>query len=326
MAADEITLGDGAALAPAVPSERNSRNWLESPWFWLAILQVMAFIVPLLPLQSALEATVIVVANTVLHVVAIVQFAALLSRRDWTPAKAAIGLIVALFVWYLLMFETKPYLEHLIRTAPDMLPQLKLIGLLNASTRSTALIVAAVSGGSLVAQLIKSPNLLGPVCALVALIDIWGVLFQGPVSQIMQRAPQIAEKAMNALPTASATVMIHGHRGTLQIPAPAIGAGDYLFIGLLFAALHLNGMNWRGAIKWTIPLVTVALLAVMFLPHVNLPGLLFIGLGIAIPNIQYFEYTREEKFAMLYAAGFVLILTVLIYLGVIRALPHGPMR
>ena len=288
---------------------------------------------PLLPLQSALGATVVVLGSTVLHVVAVVQFAALLSRGNWTPAKAAIGLFLGALVWCLLWYCTKPYLEHMqqaellrqqsMHLVPHLPLSFKLIGLANMSVRSTALIVLAVCGGGLVAQMIRSPNLLGPVCALVALIDIWGVLFQGPVSQIMRRAPNLAEKAMNNLPSATVTTIVHGQRHVHDVLAPSIGVGDYLFIGLLFAALHLNDMNWRGAIKWMTPLIVLSLFCVMTFGWA-LPGLLFIGLGIAIPNLSYFQYTREENFAMLYCAGFVLVLTALIYYGVMHALPPAP--
>lgn len=54
-----------------------------------------------------------------------------------------------------------------------------------------------------------------------------------------------------------------------------------------------------------------------------LPGLVFIGLGAALPNLKYFQYTREEKFALLYAAVFVALLTVALYFGVMSLLPPG---
>jgi hypothetical protein len=164
--------------------------------------------------------------------------------------------------------------------------------------------------------LIREASIVGAVCALAALIDIWGVLLGGIVSQVMEKAPEIASKGMASMPTAGAATA-----SKFIIPLPDIGAGDYLFLGLLFAAMHRFAMNWGGAVKWTIPLVVVALLSIIFgLPA--LPGLLFIGLGTAIPNWKYFQYSREEKFALLYAGILVVVLTAGLYFGVTSFLPR----
>jgi hypothetical protein len=93
----------------------------------------------------------------------------------------------------------------------------------------------------------------------------------------------------------------------------------------LFAALHLNRMNWRGAVVLTAPLIALALIVLTLVPGVpHLPGLFFIGLGVALPNLKYFEYTREEKFALLYAALFVVVLSAALYFGMVSLLPDKP--
>ena len=183
-------------------------------------------------------------------------------------------------------------------------------------TADAALLGASIMGGSLVARLIKSPNMLGPICAVVAMIDIWGVLFAGPVSQIIEKAPQVAQKAMPSLPAAGA--LAKGAEYAIQ--PLQIGVGDYLFLGLLFAALHLNGMNWRGAAKLAIPFIFVTLMLVVFVGH--MPGLLPIGLAVALPNWKYFQFTRDEKFALLWAGILVVILSIGAYIAVQKALPE----
>jgi hypothetical protein len=146
------------------------------------------------------------------------------------------------------------------------------------------------------------------------------VLFGGIVSQLMEKAPTISNTAMAALPTPGAGTPAAER---FVIPELQIGAGDYLFLGLLFAALHRNQMDWRGARRWTIPLIILALVGVAF-TGMHLPGLVFIGLGVAIPNWKFFEYTRDELFALLYAGIFVVILTVALYFGITSQLPERP--
>jgi hypothetical protein len=167
--------------------------------------------------------------------------------------------------------------------------------------------MTAAFGGSLVALLVRTANMLGPVCAVVAMIDIWGVLFGGIVAQMIEKAPALTEKM-----TASAPAIGAATASKFVIQPVQIGMGDYLFLGLVFAALHAHNLNWRTTLRWMIGLIVFALWLILAgVPH--LPGLLFIGLATAIPNWKYFEYSREEKFALLYAGVFVLILTVGLY-------------
>jgi len=177
----------------------------------------------------------------------------------------------------------------LVRTLTDML-----------------LLSSAVVGGALVGRLITEPNMLAPICGVIAVIDIWGVLFGGIVAQLMEKAPTISGKALASLPAIGAARHVPRE---LQIHLPDIGAGDYLFLGLLFAAMHTNRMNVKGALRWIIPLIIIALWGVTFaLPA--MPGLLFIGLGAAIPNVRWFRFSRDEKIALIWAGVFVLALGV----------------
>jgi hypothetical protein len=70
--------------------------------------------------------------------------------------------------------------------------------------------------------------------------------------------------------------------------------------------------------------VVLALISVIFNPFglPALPGLLFIGLGTAIPNWKFFQYSRDEKFALLYAGILVVVLTAGLYFGVTSFLPR----
>ena len=101
-----------------------------------------------------------------------------------------------------------------------------------------------------------------------------------------------------------------------HLQLPDIGIGDYLFLALFLGALVRFGMNWRASALWMWALVSLALLLIILPTGIPaLPGLLFLGLGAVLPNLRYFQFTREERFALLYAGVFVLLLTVALYFG-----------
>lgn len=321
MAPDETATDLHLATPPAALEKPQGLH--ESPWFWLGLLFVVGLIIVVIPVNSALVAIAGALVAMLFHVVGTVQFAARATgiAHPWWRVTALMLVSVALWAasQFLVKLELYTLMEAYRQQHQHIPGWLSFIGQINYTARPLFLLMAAVFAGQIVARLVTSPNMLGPVCVIVALIDIWGVLFSGPVSRIMEKAPQVAAKAMASVPAVGAAATT----GNIHVEPLQIGVGDYLFLGLLFAALHLNGMNWRGAIRWVTPLVALGLIGV-FIFQIPLPGLLFIGLGIAIPNLRYFEYTREEKFALLYASIFVVILTVGVYFAVKRALPDKP--
>jgi hypothetical protein len=321
MTVEESSFSNSIADRDAGRFEPRTR-W-QSPYLWLGILLLLSLATPFLPVPSLAAAVAGTILITVLYVVAVVQFAAHATRQQW-PIGAQIGLlVVTLLLWAIMQYVTKPLLESMMRAAAeareDGPPLLRWLGLLNFTLRSLMLVCVGVFGGALVARLIKTPNMIGPVCAIIIMIDIWGVLFGGIVHQLMtNKATQhIASSAMASLPRMASAA---ARPQQWAIDPPAVGVGDFLFLGLLFAALHNLGMNWRGAVLWITPLIILALLAVTFSVPA-LPGLLFIGVGVAIPNWKYFQYTRDEKFALLWAGLFVLLLTAVLYFVIVSQLP-----
>lgn len=303
--------------------EQNARPkpWWESPWPWLVLLFALQLGSPYLPLPNATFAAIAFVLTTALYVVGVVQFVVLGTRKSLHPALLASGVVACGLLWWVLdnygtATAFKPIAEALkAKQKPDasavfMLQSVRVL-------TDASLLGAAVLGGGLVAKLIKAPNMLGPICGVIAMIDIWGVLFAGPVSQMLEKAPEVAKKAMPSLPGAG--TLSKGAEYAIQ--PLSIGVGDYLFLGLLFAALHLNGMNWRGARNLVIPFIFVVLMIVVF-TGLHMPGLLPIGLAIALPNWKYFQFTRDEKFALLWAGLLVLVLSAVAYVAVQRALPE----
>ena len=296
-----------------------SAPFYESPWPWLAVLFVLQLGAPYVPLPNRAMAAFAFGLTTLFYVIGVVKFIALGTRYQLKPILLLAGVFWCIWLWWALdKFGVAAALAPLRAAAKaKQAPAAHHIFLLQMVRVSAdaALLGASIFGGSLVARLIKAPNMLGPICAVVAMIDIWGVLFAGPVSQILEKAPEVAQKAMPSLPAAGA--LAKGAEFAIQ--PLQIGVGDYLFLGLLFAALHFNGMNWRGSAKLAIPFIFATLMLTVFVGA--MPGLLPIGLAIALPNLKYFQFTRDEKFALLWAGILVIILSIGAYFAVQRALP-----
>src|SRR5687768_13475047 len=113
-----------------------------------------------------------------------------MTRLRLAPIKVITGLLVGVALWAALEFVIAPALLEPIfdhfratRTRPSGNALLLIIGL--STLTDLVLLTTAMFAGSLVARLIQTPNMLGPVCGVIALIDIWGVLFGGIVMQMM---------------------------------------------------------------------------------------------------------------------------------------------
>jgi hypothetical protein len=300
---------------------RDSTLWYESPWLWLAVIFALFLLLPYAPLPSALAALILFIITTAAYVYAVVQVIALGTRTQLKLGIAVGAFAACLVLWWAMdkwgmpaaftpIIEARKAKLHPDSNAIFVVQLAQLVS-------DASLMGAAIFGGGLVARLIKAPNMLGPICGVIALVDIWGVLFHGPVAQIIEKSPEIAHKAMPSLPAAGAL----SKNAQFAIQPLQIGVGDYLFLGLLFAALHYNNMNWRGTMRLVVPFIFVTLMAVFFKGW-NLPGLPAIGLAVAIPNWKYFEFTRDEKIAMFWAGLLVIVLSAAAYFMVQKTLPE----
>jgi hypothetical protein len=307
------------------PNPSLLRGIFASPFSWLAAFLILNLSVQFLNISTRVAALFGALAVTFAFVSIVVLFAVSVARKKLPLLQILAWGVLALALWLAIDYWISPAIRAPIlaaareaRTRPQgwALFQLISLGVLS----DMALLILAICAGNLASRLIQTPNMLGPVCAVIALVDVWGVLFGGIVSQLMEKAPTVAAKAMTSGPKIGAAVS-----SRYTIPLPDVGVGDYLFIGLLFGALVWLRLNWRDAMKWVVPLISLALLAIVFLPQVPaLPGLFFIALGVIIPNTRTFHYTRDEKFALIYAAIFVAILTVGLYFFLTSQLPEKP--
>ncbi len=295
-----------------------------SPVWWLYLLAAIRLLGPFLPLPNALAALTGGVVLTAIYIGAVVAFSLGIARRRFKILDALGWLGVCVAVWLSMQRGLLPLVGRAFDSisenggAPTTSQQL----LLSLATilQDLALFGGATFAGTLIARLVRHANMIGPIGAAIVLIDIWGVLFGGIVSQILANktlAP-ITEKAMTQGPSLGSAS--HARTG-FSIEIPAIGVGDFLFIALLLSVLVNLSMNWRTSARLMWLLVVVALLAMQLLALPPLPGLLFIGAAAVLPNWKFFKFTREESFALLYAGIFVLILTVGLFFGFKAMLP-----
>jgi hypothetical protein len=314
---------DVEAQQNETPIPPASTPLLLSPALWLVAFLALNFAVPFLPISSMGAALIGNIALTFVYVTIVVLFAVGMARLKLPLVHLIALTVLAGGMW----FAIDKWLGQAIsgpiiaavresKTRPDFVQTLQLLSV--STFTDLSLLIGAVCAGNVASRMIKTPNMLGPVCGVIALIDVWGVLFGGIVAQMMEKTPELAAKAMTQGPQIGAASPTAAR---YAIPMPHIGVGDYLFLGLLFGVLLWHGLNWRSASKWVVGLVSLALLAIALGALPALPGLLFIAIGVAIPNLKAFSYTREEKFALLYALIFVAILTIALYFGITSLLP-----
>ncbi|MCX7969426.1 MAG: hypothetical protein N3B10_13210, partial [Armatimonadetes bacterium] len=173
----------------------------------------------------------------------------------------------------------------------------------------TLTLTSALLLGSAISGLVRHANLLLPVAIVLTVVDIWTVWFGGFVAQVYQRAQEgvaVAQKVVEAATVKMPTVATAHYA---RIGIPVIGLGDLFFAAFLFAILWRFGLNTRHAFILSIVFVVVGLLIAQlpFVPF-GIPGLPFIVLAILLPNLRAFQYTPEEKKALLIGGVFLFAL------------------
>ena len=178
-------------------------------------------------------------------------------------------------------------------------------------------LAAALFLGSSISGFIRHANLLLPIAIVLTVVDIWTVWLGGFVARVQQKAQEgvvIAQRVIEAatvrMPTVATAQYAH-------VSIPVIGIGDLFFAAFLFALLWKFGLNTRSAFVLSVVFVTVGLMIAQlpFIPF-GVPGLPFIALAVLLPNLKSFQYTPEEKKALLIGAIFLVGLLALFSLMV----------
>lgn len=170
-----------------------------------------------------------------------------------------------------------------------------------------ALIWLAASLGVLLSFLVRGANMIPPIAAVLALVDIWTVLLGGPVQKIMQ----------SENPTARAVTQVM----TVPLPAPrqrtgaapingSVGFADFLFIAFFVASIGRfvpSRSAYLRTLYGLIVVLSVYMLAVLFL-GLNLPALVPMAVTMLALHWRHFHYERSELYALLYASLFIALI------------------
>lgn len=161
------------------------------------------------------------------------------------------------------------------------------------------LMAAAVGLGTTLSKLIREKNLLAPVIPFAAMVDMLTVLTPGGfVKQVMEKAPEVAERAslaVMAAPNAPEAV-------ARLTPIAIIGAGDFIFLALYAACLIRFGLRVRATMIGLFLALWVYLgLALWVLPALGIPPRLPALVPMAIVtlaiNWRSFQLSRQETVA-----------------------------
>lgn len=164
----------------------------------------------------------------------------------------------------------------------------------------------AASIGVLLSLLVRGANMIPPIAAVLALVDIWTVLLGGPVKQVMESQAPAAQKVTQAM--------------TVPLPAPTTGAApfvvvgfaDFLFIAFFIAAICRYVAKPDPYPRTVIALILVltAYMLVVLVTDLSLPALLPMAVVMIALHWRHFHYARSEAFALLYAGLFIAVIAV----------------
>lgn len=162
----------------------------------------------------------------------------------------------------------------------------------------------AASIGAALSRLVRAANMIPPVAAVLALVDIWTVLLGGPVQQAMRSQTPAAQAVVRSL---TVPLPAPESRGPNAAPMMVVGFADFLFIAFFMAALHrfLGGLPAFRRTIWVLIVVLCAYMLVVFFTGWSLPALVPMAIVLIGMHWSAFHYERSEAFALLYAGFFI---------------------
>jgi hypothetical protein len=160
-----------------------------------------------------------------------------------------------------------------------------------SSVQTVAQTLTLTIGGAMLARIVREPKILLPLGFVAGLIDIVGAMTPvGFTHHMMQSHPSIVQHTALHAPTIGGLSVI-----------PMMGIGDPVFIGFFFSVVHRHRLNERLTFRLFYVLLSLSMLAIQFRLVGAVGALAPMGIAAIVANRQYFNYSREEKFAMLYA-------------------------
>ncbi len=163
-------------------------------------------------------------------------------------------------------------------------------------------IIWAIGLGALVSWVVREKNLLVPIVPLAALIDTLTVLAPGGfVKQVIEKAPEVAEKATVAIPA----VPTPAQEVQRIVPVAVIGAGDFVFLALYAVCLYRFGLRTRATAIGLFLVLWLYLMVVVLEVAPALPALVPMAVVVLAVNWRQFQLSRQEKWASLIVVAVV---------------------
>lgn len=222
------------------------------------------------------------------------SLARLLESRRWLAPVLLVGGIVA----WAVSLQVPVWLGWSAPDTPPLWAQVAWRGI-----SGYFLMLGAVGLGALVSWVIREKNLLVPAVPLAAAIDVLTVLAPGGVvRQMVEKAPEVVEKASVAITAAPAAV---GEVARVM-PVALIGVGDFVFLTLYLTCLYRFGLRVRATAIGLFLVLWLYLMVVAFGVVPSLPGLVPMAIVVLGVNWREFQLSRQEKVASLLTVGMVL--------------------
>lgn len=206
-------------------------------------------------------------------------------RVKWLAPAMLIGGVVAWLGWNAL-----PTLLGWSRANPPT----ELVAGIYRAVHGYLLMVAAVGLGTTLSKLIREKNLLVPVIPFAAMVDVLTVLApSGFVKQVMEKAPEVAERAALAVMAAPNAPEVSAR----LTPIAIIGVGDFVFLALYAACLIRFGLRVRATMIGLFLALWVYLGLVLLGVAPRLPALVPMAVVTLALNWRLFQLSRQEAIA-----------------------------
>ena len=240
------------------------------------ILFYLSLFLHRLPGADAAMRRPLVFVPTVLISVAAFMFAQLLLVRraaelQLRASVLALGTAACLALWMVIPLTSKV-----------IQPDIAMLAFI--PWRNMMMILAATFFGCLVSFAIREPGILAPGAVVAAMVDYWGVYY-GTTLRAVQTAPEVVQKV-------SVKVPAFGVMG----PIATIGPGDFVFLGLFFAAMYRLKLKVPQTFWALLALLAPCLVAVLAF-RLSIPALVPMAVAVLLVNRGRFGLTRSEKAA-----------------------------
>jgi hypothetical protein len=255
-----------------------------------------------------------ILTSTIIALGIILWFAARFARSFRTPTALVINSLVAA--------ATIIPLQVAVVTGRPLYPWAWLVTVPGLPHLLTVWLAASLGG--LLSFLLRGANMIPPVAAVLALVDIWTVLLGGPVQQVMESENRTARAITQVM---TVPLPRPAPRGASPIPAPlVVGFADFFFIAFFVAGISRFVPEPRVYRRMVAVLIGVlcGYMLVVFFTQWSLPALVPMAVVMLALHWRHFHYQRSEAFALLYAGLFIAVIAGAFWFFSRRAAPPEP--